>query len=510
MRGPHRAGGPVLVRIPVAWRLSSVAALIAVVAAAVPAQTPPGADAEIAALRAQVEALSQRLAELEARLAGPPPADAAPPPSAPHEDPPNPAPDDAPPPQPRLSAGSDGFRIESQDRRFSLRIGGRMAFQTAWFDQDRDLRSLVGTEHDAFGFAFARIALEATLWERIAARMEFDFAGEDGGDSPRFRDVYMEYRDIPYGGGRGFDFRVGHFYEPFNLEEITSVSHLMFNSRSVANVFAPGRNAGFLASDRWLGDPDRERLSLAVGVFRETDDWPSAGDSVGARGYQVTGRLTGLPWYADEGRRLIHLGAAYSSRRPRDLRMNLGVDPESNLANYQYLDPDALPIGFRLRDGRVRAVDLAGAEAAWIHHRLTVQGEYVHARVDTTLGGALNLHSHYIQGGVFLTPDHRRYRHSDGTLGGVVPARPVRLRLAAEGEEQGRGWGAWEILARWAAVDLDDRWLRGGAQQSATLGLNWFLNRNARVNLNYTRTWVDRGRIDGHLDILQSHFQVDF
>jgi phosphate-selective porin OprO/OprP len=479
-------------------------------------EAPPSA-AEVSALRAQVEALSQRLAELEARLAAtptaaeaegpspsaPPDGEATAPPAAP-EPAAGPAADGAV----RAFAGPEGFGLATADGRFRLRVGGRVAFQTAWFDQDEALRRLVGTEYDGFGFAFARIRLQARLWERIAAQLEFDFAGEDGAGTPRFVDTFIEFQDIPYGGERGFDLRLGHFYEPFSLEELTSSSDLWFNARSLANVFSPKRNAGLRVSDAWLGEAGRERLSLAVGVFKETDDWPSANDSRFTRGYQVTSRVTGLPWYADEGRRLLHVGLAYSRRRPNDFRLGYAVRPESGLANYRYVDPDALPAGFRLRDARVRTVDLYGGEIAWLHDRLSLQAEWILAQVSTSRGGDLALHGHYAQAGVFLTPDHRGYEHADGTMGGVRPARPVRLRLAAD--EGPRGWGAWEVLGRWSAVDLNDGWLRGGEQSAATLGINWFLNANARINLNYTRTWVDHDLHTGAMDLLQAHFQVEF
>src|SRR5690606_443132 len=155
---------------------------------------------------------------------------------------------------------------------------------------------------------------------------------------------------------------------------------------SLANVFSPKRNAGLRVADAWLGETGRERLALALGVFKETDDWPSANDSRFTRGYQVTGRVTGLPWYGG-GDRPLHVGFAYSRRRPNDFRLGYAVRPESGLANYRYVDPDALPAGFRLRDARVRTVDLFGGELAWIHRRLSFQAESIHARVATSLGG---------------------------------------------------------------------------------------------------------------------------
>ena len=46
-------------------------------------------------------------------------------------------------------------------------------------------------------------------------------------------------------------------------------------------------------------------------------------------------------------------------------------------------------------------------------------------------------------------------------------------------------------------IDLDDEGLSGGDEDDITVGLNWYLNPNARVMFNYVRAELDR---DGALD----------
>ncbi len=58
-----------------------------------------------------------------------------------------------------------------------------------------------------------------------------------------------------------------------------------------------------------------DRLTWAVGVFKDTDN---VGNRISDGKYNVTARLTGVPWYEDKGRKLLHLGAAYSHRKPND------------------------------------------------------------------------------------------------------------------------------------------------------------------------------------------------
>lgn len=483
------------------WRL--IAALWLVGAAWAQAQeaAPPPGVAEVEALRAQIDALSNQLKTLEERVVEKEAEQAE------QKEAVDKLQEQAKK-APVVTADGRGFRIASQDKKFELRIGGRVAYDIGWFHQDDELKRAVGDEQDGTGFRFARLRLQARFWENIYSNFEIDFAGENGADSPKFRDVFIEYQNIPYGGDRAFDLRVGHFREPFGLEELTAVVARTFNERSLGNVFVPQRNPGIQIHDAWLGDPGKERLTAQFGVFKEADDLPSSNDSDEDQGYQLTGRVTGLPWYRDEGRKLLHIGASYSRRNPSGARLNYGVRPESRLALFRYADPDRLPAGFRLQDARAENVNLFNAEAAFVYDRFSLQGEYVHSNVKTRFGGDLNFNGYYVQATAFLTDDYRAYRHKEGLFDNPRVKRPVKFFNLAEDEP--RGWGAWELTTRWSSVNLNDGPIRGGRHSAATAGVNWYLNSQTRVTANYTYNIVDTDRYDGNFGFFQTRFQVDF
>jgi phosphate-selective porin OprO/OprP len=69
------------------------------------------------------------------------------------------------------------------------------------------------------------------------------------------------------------------------------------------------------------------------------------------------------------------------------------------------------------------------------------------------------------------------------------------------------GLGAWEVGVRYSQVDLNDSIVSGGELDDITIGLNWHLNPNVRVMLNYVRADLDDV---GDADIFQTRFQVDF
>lgn len=470
--------------------------LVLGVAAGAWAQPPsPSAAEEIEALREQVRALSEQLNRLEARYAE----DMADRKAAAQEA------ANMKAHAPRVTLDSGGLRVRSADGAFEHRVRLRLSHDFAWFNQDRELKDAIGDEQDGTGFRTARIRLQGRLWNDFTYLGEFDFAGQNGEDTPKFRDVYLQYNGIPYIGDNAFDLRIGHFKEPFSLDELNGITTgRQFMETPLLNVFAPSRNAGIQVSDALIGEPKTERLSWALGIFKETDDIPSRDDSDEDQGWQITARVTGLPWYADEGRKLLHVGAAASIRNPDGAALRYGVRPESRLSLFRYVDTDNLPAGFRLRDARADDVNLYGLELAGVLEGFSFQSEYVRSDVDTTFGGDVSLDGWYAQAGYLLTGEHRPYRHEGGVFGAPKPLHPF-----SRGTDN-RGWGAWELLARYDDVNLNDGFLHAGEHRALTLGLNWYVNDNVRWFVNWTRNDIDHDLYDGQFDMLATRLQLEF
>jgi phosphate-selective porin OprO/OprP len=92
-----------------------------------------------------------------------------------------------------------------------------------------------------------------------------------------------------------------------------------------------------------------------------------------------------------------------------------------------------------------------------------------------------------VSGGWVLTGE-------DASYNGVTPLHPFSIHDG--------GWGAWQVIARYEDLDVDHNVFKDGlASNSATstsasavgahawsVGLNWYLNRNIRVNASFSHT----------------------
>ncbi len=100
----------------------------------------------------------------------------------------------------------------------------------------------------------------------------------------------------------------------------------------------------------------------------------------------------------------------------------------------------------------------------------------------------------YVQGSWVITGEPHRYNMATASFQMPRPYTPAAWRS---------GWGAWELALRYSHTDLDYRAggdgtpaaldaVRGGVQDVWTFGLNWYLNSNFRMSLDYYRVDVDR------------------
>jgi phosphate-selective porin OprO/OprP len=345
----------------------------------------------------------------------------------------------------------DGLRFETADKKFQTHVGGRIQIDASNFTESKDMKEEFGSFQNGAELRRARLQVDGLLYGRVDYMIEYDFATGQA----EAKDVYLGLIDLPYVG----NLRVGHFKEPFSLEEVTSDNYITFMERALPNAFAPSRNMGAMGFNAVLD----ERMTWALGAFRSSSDAFAQDQEDG--GWAGTGRITGLPLWLDDGRSLVHLGTAVSYRDPQGEAERFRSRPEAHQA------PDVVDTGNFMADDVARF----GGELAAVHGPAWFQGEFIDTLTDGD-GPQRNLYGYYVQAGWFLTGENRPYKRETGVFDRVRP----RHSFLVDG-----GPGAWELAARWSSLDLDSGAVRGGQVHDVTVGVNWYLNPNTRVTGNY-------------------------
>jgi phosphate-selective porin OprO/OprP len=369
--------------------------------------------------------------------------------------------------------------------------GGRIHIDTAAFSQD-PIDKARWNEQNGVEFRTARLAVYGKGFDVIKYQIEYDFAGKD---NVRCKDTYFAITDLPLLQ----NIQIGHFKEPYSLDELTSDNYITFMERSAPNdVMAPKRHFGVMA----FGNTESERATYAIGYFAEFDDdgLKIQNDNMGGA---ATMRATWLPWYdeATEGRGLVHTGIAYSHRDAFRDQFTLKYRPESHLAFENLL---------LLTD--VRSRDEIGGEFATVYGPFSFQSEYYVNYIDRTAHADAKTQGAYAYVSYFLTGENRPYDRSRGVFGRVKPFENF-FRVRDENGNVYVGKGAWELKYRYSWLDAYD----GGLIPfqtcgDHTVGANWYLNPYTRFMLEYVHSGINRydGAGTGDLNIIQMRAQIDF
>lgn len=206
-------------------------------------------------------------------------------------------------------------------------------------------------------------------------------------------------------------------------------------------------------------------------------------------------------------REILHFGIAgsYRSFDRRASEISFDTSPEIFLFKTSLVDTDKI-IG-------ARTIKRFGDEAAWARGDFRIQSEYIAARVGRDRGEDLSFQGGYIYAAWVLNGKAPKYSLNAktateiGVFKGVEPANDQRVSRG--------GMGVFELAARYSAIDLPSRNVRGGFEQDVTVGLNWYPEPFARVLMNYVHAWTNptssviTGRRAG-ADIGQVRLQLAF
>jgi phosphate-selective porin OprO/OprP len=359
---------------------------------------------------------------------------------------------------------------------FTVRLRGRIDTDAIWSNQSPANEATFGDLRDVVGLRRARIGVEGDFGDNSRYVAEIDLAS--GHVVPR--DIYAALGRPQETG----ETQIGHFREPFSLEGGTSARFFAFMERSPINLLDPARNWGL----GFFRENQDTNTSLSLGVFHAGTN---AGDFQGGDGSTVgfTGRLTTAVVNENSGERLLHLGIALSERVPENGIIILNQQPRSPLlvlgdsSTSPFVPVIRIPASFQ---------QLINLQFAAANGPLWTQAEWYGSLINQTGGDWVFFRGFHVDGGIFLTGEHREYVSSTGTLGRVRVNRPwLRGRVD---DDRPQGWGAWGLTARFAYLDFFDPDTPPGPNgqkigihlPQLTLGLNWYLSDRVQFIFNYS------------------------
>jgi phosphate-selective porin OprO/OprP len=246
------------------------------------------------------------------------------------------------------------------------------------------------------------------------------------------------------------------------MEELTSSNDILMMER-------PGTSATGIYSGRqfqqgvgYVRAGASTTLGLAAFNLRSA---PTARNE----GVGFSGRATWAP--INDGTTALHVGASYSHEN-----LNHGTPGFSAVSSYagRRGPSQTLATTSAAPGANASQVDTMGLEAAYANGPFYLQSELARARYGQATGGAHDVLAWYVQGGWMVNGGMRAYKGGTGVFGAPKVADK----------------GLWELTARFERMANED--IATMRTAAAVLGVNYYVNPNMRVMLNWTRGENDR------------------
>ncbi|MDD5854937.1 MAG: porin [Prevotella sp.] len=313
----------------------------------------------------------------------------------------------------------------------------------------------------------ARFAVKAQITKDWYGEVDVDFA-----------DGVFELKDaiIEYGGIKNMAWKVGNFKEDFSMEQTTTSRYLAFMERPmVCKALVPSRHIGI--QGEYLRDHFRASLGMffqtVAGSEEATNVQDNNKDFGRSQGYSFTGKAGWMPYTKDRYMG-FYIGGKGSYRTPKtDVATNeyggvrFSTRNATSINRKKYLDTDVIP--------NVDHVWLYGVESAGYYGPWRFQTEYIRNHVSALKN--YNFGGWYAQAGCMLFGGKQNFNVAEGEF--TAPSR-------------GRKWGDLEFLVRYDYLGLNDNDIYGGSGENFTAGLNFYVNNNVKIVLNYQYSNNDR------------------
>jgi phosphate-selective porin OprO/OprP len=408
---------------------------------------------------------------------------------------------------PSLPNGKPAFA--TADGRFTANIRAIVMFDAAKYFQKSNLPSnVVGRDlNDGTNFRRARFGIDGKLFKDFDYALIYEFGGSGAEDAGHIQEAWVQYTAL-----KPWRIRLGAFEPNIGLAAAVSTSQMPIMERpapaEIARNIAAGdsRSALQLTGNGLFGDGDSGIAARWFASTALTGNTVGTINSTGSATAQPSdeqqawiGRIALAPFSSTDWQAHLGFNVQYVFH-PNDA--GLGTNPRYPL---QLRDRPELRVdATRLIDtGAIdaRHVTVFGGEAGATVQNFMIEGEYFHFDIDRRVTAAQTSFANpkfdgwYVQGAWVLTGESRPYNPAE--------ARFDAPKMNYNFNPDAGTWGAWELVARYSDMDLNFHsggagtaqladGIRGGVQKITTVGLNWYMNPDIRLMLDYQHVDVDR------------------
>lgn len=405
-----------------------------------------------------------------------------------------------------VSKWKNSLGWESSDGQHAVALTGRMHYDYRNNDNDfaknwdRDTASLANN----FELRRAQLGLKGYFFKDIGYEVVGSFVGSNTNT------IDTAYLNLGY--FKPVQVRAGRFTQPFNLEEISGSNASDFMESSYVNQLSPAKKLGAMLHGQPL-----KGVNYAVSTFQEGF---SETTNETAEGKQFAGRLAiNFADLANWKNSVAHVGLARTSGE-----YNLTPTSSSQTSAAASTATRGTVVGFRTAgrgltniyraqlagdalttatysgasntDAKIDRT-LNGIELATAYGPFKFQAEKAKLEVDglhNNTGSFVrgNVRTYYGQVVWNMTGENWSDAYKGGAFGGIAPKANFN---------PGGGLGAWQFGLRYSKYDASGIQVGNGTAaagtareqnsdvgHTVTLGVNWILNPNARIMLNYDRT----------------------
>ncbi len=302
-------------------------------------------------------------------------------------------------------------------------------------------------------------------------------------ESDTWLDVALRLETKPLFGHDVGRIRMGQFKLPVGFEGNSSTRAISFMENALpSQAYYESRRVGV----EWAFE--RPAYLWNLGYFWGNDlQGNNPGTTLAARAAWTPRKQAGD---------VLHLGVSASEEHPDDEINGRGqliepsvrwrAKPEASLTSVRLVDSGTL--------SRVDRIRREGVEALWIKGPWSLQGEYLRQSTSREAGlRGFSSDGWYVFGSWILTGESRGYN-----AGNIANPQPAGK------------FGAWELLARYSHIDLDQDGIAGGRESNWTLGVNGYFSKYFRVQANYVFVDAERGAAQADPNVMEVRAQFNF